>query len=396
MKMLHWFTLAMMVAAVGCEQWGPSEADQKTNSASGFSQTGGRSQILAYREEIDRQNRKLKPAANRIGGPTYYPTSPFEEAFPPNNTPSYDQLFHSRNVGGVLFGRPPEPQAEGQSFSIPRFEYEMMPLVPGQARQVRLMFWTAPDIAKNTPTADFHCAAAIVTPATALAIDGRPVFTLTAIGLESGGAAINPALAGHRLGFRPAIADLFAEIDPRRFEGRGQRRYRLRGQTIGLMAAESMLHPDQRLLSAVVEAPFTVGIDAMIPRRGRGPEGTHLQFIYRSVSEGADLIGDESESVVIDVTNDVFASLTPTERAMAADLETILVLSRLVGCVRNGTITKFDEGENYLRLLGELEETYHENLDPKIDADLLADTAQTWFQEYDGTEKTLPKKMTLR
>lgn len=361
----------------------------------------------------------------RIGGTAH----PLEFSFPK----AWKDTVTDRQWKGVVVGRDPEPVGRGEvePIGLPRFEYELKPEVKGEPRRVVLKFWTAKDVDDKRPSWEFEVSAGVVTPMTAAALDGRlGLFTLTAAD-EDGrevGAAVHPALQGHRLAYRPALLDLFAELDEvallkilpadernallklaladpsltaadkAKMRAKLKQPLRLADETVKDLFEQkvSKEKDSSHTLSAVVEKPWRLEADGLkAVAAGNDPGKAHVRFVHRIVYEAGK--GKYEELPVSDqVTKEVFASLTDAEKRLVQEYNEAVVVHRIIYRVKQGKIVNFDRDHNWSKLIDDLGDIYKANLDKGIDAAELEKATATWADEYNGKDREMPEKMKLK
>jgi hypothetical protein len=367
---------------------GPAQsADEKTKQ-----------QFENWAKSINAQNPAIGIDARTNYAVTGYARSPYQVTRPVTRPVGYRALLISPGDGGVIVGRDPEPIGRGavEPIGLPKFEYKLLPEVKGQPRRVNLRFWLAKDVKNEKPSWEFEVSAAVITPMTAAALDGRlGLFTLTAVD-EKGepvgdGAAIHPALQGHRLAYRPAVLDLFAE------ETDGDKE-RMSDGTLKELSKQRVKNITLKSypLSAVVERSWKLdesGLKAVDV--GNDPSKASFKFVHRLVYESGK--GDYEELAISDQVNkDVFASLTDTEKRLVNEYNEAVVVHRIVYWVKQGKIVNFDRDQNWSKLIDDLGDIYKANLDKSIDATELADAAEEWAEKYSGKDREMPAKMKLK
>lgn len=448
---------------------GPAQsADEKTKQ-----------QFENWAKSINAQNPAIKIDARTNYAVTGYARSPYQRTLA--RPTGYRALMISPQMGGsspsldfpgvqgwegtvtspwwkgVIIGREPEPVGEGavEPIGLPGFDYKLLEPVEGEPRKVRLMFWLAKDgeayknhvhnkatnddKEPNKPSWEFEVTAAVVTPMTAAALDGRHgLFTMTAEEDVLGGLltrrtpAIHPALEGHRLAYRTAILDLFAELDelslakalPRelkqlvveqvlsdtelkkkltredwkKINEKVNQKNRLDSRTVFRLAEErSAPRKDKGLvLSAVVEKPWRLEEEGLkVTDVGADPSKAAFKFVHRIVYK--DGKGDYEEIPVSDQVNkEVFGSLTATEKRLVREYNDAVIIHRIVYWVRQEKIISFDRDQNWSKMIEDLGDIYKANLDKSIDAAELAKAAAKWADEYTGKDREMPEKMKLK
>ncbi len=309
----------------------------------------------------------------------------------------WEASFSDRRWKGVIVGRDPSPVGEGKAepIGLPRFEYKLLPEVEGQPRRVNLKFWLAKDVKNEKPSWEFEVAAAVITPMTAAALDGRlGLFTLTAMDDEGDdvGAAIHPALDGHRLAYRPALLDLFAE------ESLFSEKDRMSEETLKKLMKQQDKNDKEKSfsLSAVVENAWKLDDAGLKAVDVNGDPGkSAFKFVHRLVYEGDE--GKYKELPVSgQVNKEVFASLTDTEKQLVREYNEAVIVHRIIYWVKREMIVNFDRDQNWSKMIDELGDIYKSNLDKSIDAAVLAKASSKWASDYTGKDSSLPKEMRLK
>jgi hypothetical protein len=332
---------------------------------------------------------------------------------------NWERQFSSTFVKGVLVGRPPEPlvpQGKVEPIGIPNFDYALLAEEEGVPRRVELTFGLA-----DGRTWSFDVAAAVVTPMTAVALDERLLlFTLTAPSAEdeqeerlTSGEAVHPALQGHRLAYRPAILDLFADDSGRHTGETKARLDSLRAdleakqeetlepylpqlnrlvQTklpeeskiwlLGMILAQAP--PLEYPLSAVMEKPWKLNEQSLGTTNRQGilnPPAVHFvqRAVYSSLVTRGDIEGDYREyPVSSSVNRDVIASMSNAERELLQEFNEAVIVHRIVYWASQGKIDNFDRKKRWSDMIDELAPIYLANLDATIDAQKLKRRSWQW------------------
>ncbi len=294
--------------------------------------------------------------------------APYQRLFP--DRLQYQRLQIHPSVGGVLFGREPDPIGRAEKFEpigLPNFEYELLPNKESP-KLVRLTFKTA----DGTEFAKVEVSAGVVTAATAMALDGR----LTMYTSTGSGTAVHPGLEGHRLGCRPAIIDGIPFTTLRQSE-----------KTKDAMAKGRRAGISHNAI--LWERPWTLSKTGFkLPKMDDDPDNSILQFVIRD----ADNLGATLD-VSSQLNRDMFGSLTQTERQLFTELQETILVARIVYGARKGWIINFDKGNNWVKMIDDLAPVYKENLDPRIDNSLLETLMNFWSLTF--KDKDVDQGMTL-
>lgn len=325
---------------------------------------------------IQTQNPNLQFDFRRSLVLTEAATAPYRELYP--QPLEYRRMRDNRNTGGVVFGRPPE---KIEPLRIAKFDYVLLPEKEGESRRVELRFGLTDGTLKKV-----EVNAAVITPMTAAGIDGRLVlFTVT----RAKGAAVHPALEGHRLAYRPAIADNFP------FTG-GILFTRLTIKTGDDVAKEI------NVASVLTEKPWTLTEkDLALPRISNDASDSSLEFILRPVPRN-DKENVEPLAVSQAMNRDVFKSFTKTELRLMTEYQEAVFVGRIVFGARKGWFTEFDTGAkwgaNWLRMIEELGPIYKSNQVRALDSGVLHREMLDWAKNYQGKDidQVLPADFELK
>jgi hypothetical protein len=388
-------------------------------------------QFENWARSINAQNPAIQIDAWTNHAITGFARSPYQRTLA--RPTGYRALMISPRLGGVIIGRDPASIGRGkvEPIGIPKFEYKLLPEVEGKPRRVNLRFWLAKDVKNENPSWEFEVSAAVITPMTAAALDGRlGLFTLTAADEEGKevGAAVHPALQGHKIAYRPALLDLFAEVDEiamlkvlpaeeraalvrlaladpdlaaadrAKIREKLKQPLRLADETVKKLFEQKLRNVKENsfTLSAVVEKPWRLEEDGLkAVEAGADPSKAAFKFVHRIVYKEGE--GKYNEIPISgQVNKEVFASLTDTEKQLVKEYNEALIVHRIVYWVKQEKIVNFDRDQNWSRMIDELGDIYKANLDKSIDADALADAAAKWADEYTGKDRGMPAKMKLK
>lgn len=415
-------------------------------------------QFSQLRNSLNRQNPKLRMADN--GHITGFAQSSYQRmprvtshrairvngGWGGNSTISdsllWDGAFQSPTWKGVFLGREPAAQGDGQvePLGVPSFEYNLLAPEEGEPQRVQLTFGLA-----NGTTWSFDVAAAVVTPMTAAAMDGRVGFfsfcapkykdngtpAVDVLGRPVRVPAINPALHGHLLAYRPAILDLFAEsmnsaalldfqlnviekdqslsaekkqekkqIAMGRVILLGDRSHSRISKATTLQLIEQIealnVANGESSLSAVIEKRWTLSPENLTSRRSHQPnDNLATKFVHRVVYEAGE--GRYRELPASEAIHaEILKSLTASELQLVQEYNDAVVVYRIIYAVRQGWIVNFDRQQNWSKMIDDLEGVYQANMDQTINAEHLAYVSREWALYYNGKDYGIPEDMRLK
>lgn len=295
---------------------------------------------------------------------------------------SWEELAASPHVKGVLFARPPsgsdKEEKVKQPLVIESFESEFVAGDANTPARVKLTFKVAGADKPQT----LNVSAAVLAPMSIAATKRhRVLFTALesvektdkgeeTVKIESG---IHPALEYHRLAFRAAVLDGFA----------------FTGDRMSLVSLRNMIDARRKhaqLASVLIERPWSLDASALaLPKFDGDVENAIVEYKVRPVPEkGKEDEPFEPLDLSARLNQDVFKSLTETERQLMREMQEAVIVGRIVYGAQNGWFALPDKGKGWLKMLEhkDLIANYEANLSKSLTADELYKEMKNWDKEY--------------